>query len=149
MKNHDRPVTLRASVWQRCRAHRESIDWERSPMTKRKVGFYELEHGAHCSWLVGKWGWDRTWSVLRQSWGHTGDSPELEEFLPGPQNPLLQSSRMGGEWGGTGDRQGQRPHRGGSPSSPCSALAPASPEVTHKSDHLTSLLTPSMAPSAF
>lgn len=78
MKNHDRPVTLRASVWQRCGAHRESIDWEWSPMTKRKVGFYELEHGAHHSWLVGKWGWDRTWSVLRQSWGHTGDSPELE-----------------------------------------------------------------------
>lgn len=51
-----------------------------------------------------------------------------------------------GEWSGTGNRQGQRPHWGGSPSSPRSVLDPASSEVNHKSDNLTSLLIPSGGP---
>lgn len=143
MENHDKPGVLRASVWQRCGAHWESIDWEWSTMTKKEIGFYQPKHGPHCCWLAGEWGWNRARSVLRQSWGHTGDSPELEGICAWTSKIYhgRHSERDGGEWSGTGNRLGQRPHWGGSPSSPHSVLDPASSEVNHKSDNLTSAYT--------
>lgn len=72
-------------------------------MRKRKVGFYELEHGAHRSWLAEEWGWDRVWSVLRQSLEHMRNSLELVRICAWiSKSTVAVIQRDGGGWGGLG-----------------------------------------------